>query len=969
MPSPVVAGTAESATTTAGTSHVLNWTGLGTVAAGDLLIIILDKGSTAATVNAHADWTELLDENVANGLYIAYRWAVGGESAPTLTTSASTRSAEITYRITGAANPATQAPQIGTTATGTSATPDPPASATPGSSKDYLFIAFAGMAGEEADDDTWGNTPPTNYTPSPPRQKSCGTVGTNLGGLILAAERQLTTGSAENPGTFGVDVSAAWRAQTIMIHPDPNVSLAAGSNTITTSAPTVPAVHLTMPEDANTITVTAPAQSQLVEIALAAGQNTITVSAPAQTELHAVTLAAGQNTIIVSAPAQTELHAVTLAAGQNTIAVSAPVASIPEPPLAAGQNTVTVSAPTVPAVHLTMPQTVNTITVTAGTATLLVGIQPKKNLQVWSEDFSNTVWLTNNNGDFTGADLTYNSTTAPDGTTTAAYMEEDTTGLFHNIMTTQVTFAHDRTYVNASIHVKPDTLEFFYIAMYDYSIGSYQRNAIFQGFRLVGAGELIDAYTGLGVNYYYGDRSTAGAHTATIEALPNGWYRISAGGFLEKPSAGFVAEFGLGKPPVGVPGSMDAEQYFDWNGDGVSGLWVWGAQIEEFTNKSQYIKTTSTTITNDVLTFGGVTTTITAPTAVLDQNLLSAGQNTITVTAPTVAAVHLSVPVTVNTITVTAPDASIIADAGALAAGQNTITISAPIVPSLALTMPQTANTITVTAPEETILVETTLAAGQNTITLSAPEETTLAEITLAAGQNTITLSAPEETISAAVTLTAGQNTVTLSAPTVPSLALTMPQSVNTITLTAGNAELIQAGNLLADANIITLSAPTIPAVHLTMPQTVNTVTITAPTATVNVVVTATANTVTLSAPTASMQVDAVVPATVNTITVSAPVATLLSLDQYVEAAVNTVTVSAPVLAGVHLTHVLESNTVTVTAPSAGVTVTFDSILTPGSATINVRAPILTVQHQYLGTAIYRETALIQITKHETMKV
>jgi hypothetical protein len=218
MASPVVAGTAESSTNTAGTSHVLSWTGLGTVAAGDLLIIVLDKGSTAATVNAHADWTELLDENNGNGLYIAYRWATGGETAPTLTTSASTRSAEITYRITGADDPATNPPAIGTTATGTSATPDPP-SITPPSSKDYLFIAVAGMAGEEADDDTWGNTPPTDYTPSPPRQKSCGTAGTNLGGLILSAERALTTGSAENPGTFGVDASAAWRAQTIIIHP------------------------------------------------------------------------------------------------------------------------------------------------------------------------------------------------------------------------------------------------------------------------------------------------------------------------------------------------------------------------------------------------------------------------------------------------------------------------------------------------------------------------------------------------------------------------------------------------------------------------------------------------------------------------------------------------------------------------------------------------------------------------------
>lgn len=217
MASPVVQQVVENSTATAGTSHVIN---LPTATAGQLLLIILDKGSTAATINAHASLTELLDENLANGLYIAYRQMDGTEPASyTLTSSANTRSASLAYRISGHINPSAQAPQIGTTGTGTSATPDPPASATPGSSQDFLFIAFAGMAGEEADDDTWGNTPPTNYTPSPPRQKSCGIAGTNLGGLILSAERALTTGVAENPGTFGVDVSAAWRSQTIMITP------------------------------------------------------------------------------------------------------------------------------------------------------------------------------------------------------------------------------------------------------------------------------------------------------------------------------------------------------------------------------------------------------------------------------------------------------------------------------------------------------------------------------------------------------------------------------------------------------------------------------------------------------------------------------------------------------------------------------------------------------------------------------
>ena len=203
--------------TTAATSHTVT---LPTATAGQLLLIISDRGSTIATVNAHSELTELLDENLANGLYISYRWMDGGEPASyTLVTSASTRLVSIAYRISGAENPATQAPQIGTTSSGTSATPDPPASAAPGSTKDYLFIAFYGAAGEEANDDTWSDTPPTNYTPSPPRQISCGVAGTNLGGLLAAAERQLNTGAAQDPGTFAKDVSAAWRAQTILVSP------------------------------------------------------------------------------------------------------------------------------------------------------------------------------------------------------------------------------------------------------------------------------------------------------------------------------------------------------------------------------------------------------------------------------------------------------------------------------------------------------------------------------------------------------------------------------------------------------------------------------------------------------------------------------------------------------------------------------------------------------------------------------
>lgn len=217
MAFPTIQATAETAVATAGTSHAITLpvTGGGYF---DIWLILMDIGSTSATLNALTDWGEILDESAANGLKILWYTGLGVPSNPTFTSSGATRSASIAYRISGADKTIT--PQIGTTATGTSLTPDPP-SVTPtgGVSKDYLFIAFAGMAGEEADDDTWANTPPTNYLPNPPLQVACGTVGTNLGGLICAASRQLTTGAAEDPGTFNVDVSAAWRAQTIIVHP------------------------------------------------------------------------------------------------------------------------------------------------------------------------------------------------------------------------------------------------------------------------------------------------------------------------------------------------------------------------------------------------------------------------------------------------------------------------------------------------------------------------------------------------------------------------------------------------------------------------------------------------------------------------------------------------------------------------------------------------------------------------------
>jgi hypothetical protein len=639
------------------------------------------------------------------------------------------------------------------------------------------------------------------------------------------------------------------------------------------------------------------------------------------------------------------LHEITLTAGANTINVSAPDATgvfgVAGTDLAAGGNTINVSAPTVPAVHLTIPVGGQTVNISAPTATLKVGIENRKNLVLWSEDFSQETWEKNNNGGFTGADLTYNAAVAPDGNTTATFMKEDDTGLFHNIMLLDgVNFAHDRTYVNCSVHCKPSTLQYIYISMYDFSSGSNNRNFIFQGFRLNGAGSLIDAETGLGVNAYYNDVAQNGApHQATIEALPNGWYRISAAGFLEKPdTGGFVLEIGLGKPPVGVPGSMDAEQYFDWLGDDTSGLYIWGVQIEEFMNKSQYTKTQSTQVTNDVLTFGPTVINVSAPDATLYQNTV-AGGNTINVSAPDVTVVHaVTLAAGDQTINISAPDATGVFSGGGgqtLSAGDQTINISAPDV-TVHLVIPAGGNTINISAPAQSLIVEVTLQAGQNTINVSAPAQGQLVQITLAAGANTVNVSAPEETLLAETTLAAGANTINVSAPE-QTMHLLIPAGLVQISISAPDADIVAEGGPItrqAGANTINVSAPEV-TVHLVIPAGLNQINV--------------------SAPEETLVLEATLAAGANIVNISAPDATGIfgAGETELAAGGNTVNLSAPAVT-MHLLIPAGGIVVSVSAPDAILRSTFDTEVEAGGVTITIYAPIITLKQTFPG-AITRQ--------------
>lgn len=217
-----------------------------------------------------------------------------------------------------------------------------------------------------------------------------------------------------------------------------------------------------------------------------------------------------------------------------------------------------------------------------------------------------------------------------------------------------------------------------------------------------------------------------------------------------------------------------------------------------------------------------------------------------------------------NTITITAPTAVTSSGAVTIAAGANTVTITAPTANGLVENLlAGGANTITLTVSDATVTVgAVSIAGGATTVTTTAPTAVALAEISLAGGANTTTISSPDATLVAATSLEAGTTTVTATAPT----AVLSPGNSNiaagavTITFSVDDADITVEGGeaiLGAGTNTIVLTAPT---ANLAYDQFLSggtiTFTITCPAAALSaggVSVSAGANTVTLSAPAAGI--------------------------------------------------------------------------------------------------------------------
>ena len=163
--------------------------------------------------------------------------------------------------------------------------------------------------------------------------------------------------------------------------------------------------------------------------------------------------------------------------------------------------------------------------------------------------------------------VTSDATTAPDGTTTADLSVPTATSASHASFRTGITFAVSTSYA-LSVFVKPSGYTNFQLA---FTSGFNNTNA-WANFVLVGGGSL--GFTG-----------TSG--TAAIQALRDGWYRCS----LVAPSG---ASATTGGPAVLVLDSNRNSRDPSFAGDGTSGAFLWGAQLEQSSTVGEYVPTGST---------------------------------------------------------------------------------------------------------------------------------------------------------------------------------------------------------------------------------------------------------------------------------------------------------------------------------------------------------------------------------------
>jgi hypothetical protein len=188
---------------------------------------------------------------------------------------------------------------------------------------------------------------------------------------------------------------------------------------------------------------------------------------------------------------------------------------------------------------------------TTGESLGLLVEEARTNLATYSEQFDNAAWVKNQ------TTMTANATTAPDGTLTADKMVANSSNAFH--------------YGTRNISVSASTIYTYSIyakkGEYDTCFINFPNDSSLSTFNLTN-GTVI---------------STPGGVIAAIQNVGNGWYRLACTHTTSAGTTAVSSFFGLGT------GSF--------LGDGTSGIFIWGAQLEAGSFATSYIPTTTATVT------------------------------------------------------------------------------------------------------------------------------------------------------------------------------------------------------------------------------------------------------------------------------------------------------------------------------------------------------------------------------------
>lgn len=179
-------------------------------------------------------------------------------------------------------------------------------------------------------------------------------------------------------------------------------------------------------------------------------------------------------------------------------------------------------------------------------------LEPQRtNLVLYSEQFDNASWFKLN------GTISANSTTAPDGNNNADKLIENTLNASHSIL--QNLTLNTSTSYNISVYLKASERFRFRV-----------RFTVFNG-----------------TNEAFINLNTASTTSGNLINAGNGWYRFDWT---------INSNTGAGIPSVAVT-LVDSFGNDTYTGDGVSGAFIWGAQIEVGAYPTTYIPTTTATVT------------------------------------------------------------------------------------------------------------------------------------------------------------------------------------------------------------------------------------------------------------------------------------------------------------------------------------------------------------------------------------